>query len=59
VTKDWYISAISDMSDRYGDYLIELMGTYKATCLAEITKEQAKNFYDSLNDQILENDNAT
>jgi hypothetical protein len=47
------------MSDRYGDYLIELMGTYKATCLAEITKEQAKNFYDSLNDQILENDNAT
>lgn len=43
-----YIKKISEMSDRYGDKLIELMDRYKVTGLREITEEQAKEFYEEI-----------
>ncbi len=42
--KDRYINAISKVSDRYGDKLIELMNLYRVGNLSEITEEQAFKF---------------
>ena len=42
--KDRYINAISKVSDRYGDKLIELMNLYRVGNLSEITEYQAFSF---------------
>ena len=46
--KDDYINLISDKSDCYGSYLLELMDRYDAANLQQITLEQAKKFYAGL-----------
>lgn len=41
-----YIRLISEKSNRYGDKLIELMEELHVNCLALVTQEQAKEFYE-------------
>ena len=48
----WYnISIISNLSNRYGDKLLELMECYCKNNLREITLEEAKEFYEKLNNK--------
>ena len=43
-----YIEKISTKSDKYGDKLVELMDKHNAINLQEITYEQAKEFWEEL-----------
>ncbi len=43
-----YIKKISELSDRYGDKLLELMDKYNKNNLREITLEEAKEFWEAL-----------
>lgn len=45
---DYYISKISELSNRYGDKLIILMDRYNKVNLGEITLKEAKDFYEDL-----------
>lgn len=50
-TKDDYIKAISaksDLQDKYGALLLDLMDKYNASNLQEITLEQARDYYESI-----------
>lgn len=54
MSKDDYIKLISANSSRYGDKLLLLMDKYNAINLQEITYEQAKEFWEELeNDKII------
>ena len=44
----YYIGLISDMSPYYGNILIDMMMKYKKSCLEDITKEEAKEYYNYL-----------
>lgn len=43
-----YIEKISKLSGEYGDKRIELMDKYNAKSLREITQEQAKEYYEEI-----------
>lgn len=45
--KSYYITKISNASNRYGDKLLLLMDEYKVTNLQDITTKQAKEFYET------------
>lgn len=47
--KQYYIKQISNKSDKYGDKLVEMMYLYDKDNLQEITLEEAKEFYEKLN----------
>lgn len=49
--KWYYINLISDLSDDYGDKLLELMDYYHKNNLREITFEEVKEFYAKLNEK--------
>ncbi len=49
--KDDYIKLISSKSDRYGDKLLELMKKYNKLSLMEITLEEAKEFWEELENE--------
>lgn len=40
-----YVRKISNMSNRYGDKLINMLNTYNKMNLQEITCEEAKEYY--------------
>jgi hypothetical protein len=42
-----YIRLISKLSNQYGDKLLELMDELHVNCLAKVTQEQAKKFYET------------
>ena len=46
-----YIEKISAKSDKYGDKLVELINKYNAINLQEITLEQAKEFWEELENE--------
>lgn len=46
--KEFYIRLISNMSDKYGGLLIELMEKYGRENLQEVTLDEAKEFYEKL-----------
>jgi hypothetical protein len=41
-----YIRLISKLSNCYGDKLIELMDFAHTSCLKDVSKEEAKEFYE-------------
>lgn len=43
-----YIEKISQLSDRHGDKLLELMDKHNVNSLREITDDQAREFYEEL-----------
>ena len=45
---DWYLTEISRRSTRFGSRLAEMMNKYDVSCLRDITFEQAKEYYDYL-----------
>lgn len=51
MSKDDYIAMISAKSDRYGDKLLELMKKYNKLSLKEITFEEAKEFWEELENE--------
>ena len=53
MSKDDYIKLISSNSDKYGDKLVLLMDKYNAINLQEITYEQAKEFWEELENEII------
>lgn len=46
--KDYYISKISGLSDKYGDKLLILMDKYGVDNLSTITAEEAKEFWEEI-----------
>ena len=48
MSKDDYIKLISANSDRYGDKLLLLMDKYNKNNLRDITLEEAKEFWEEL-----------
>ena len=48
MSKDKYIAMISANSSRYGDKLLGLMEKYNKPNLMEITLEEAKEFWEEL-----------
>ena len=48
MTREEYLSVISNRSDRFGSQLLKLLDYYNADCLIEITYDQAKDFYEEL-----------
>lgn len=46
MTKAEIISRLSNMSDQYGALLLELMDTYHASNLRDITTDQAREFWE-------------
>ena len=48
MSKDKYIMMISDKSSRYGDKLLLLMDKYNKSNLRDITLEEAKEFWEAL-----------
>lgn len=48
MSKDFYIKKISELSDRYGDKLLDLMDKYGVDNLSTITAEEAKEFYEQI-----------
>lgn len=51
MSKDEYIMLISAKSSRYGDKLLELMEKYNKSNLMEITLEEAKEFWEELENE--------
>ena len=51
MSKDDYIAMISAKSNRYGDKLLELMKKYNKLSLKEITFEEAKEFWEELENE--------
>lgn len=47
--KWYYIDKVSKASNKYGDKLIEMMDLYNKNNLREIAIEEAKEFYEQLN----------
>lgn len=45
---EWYLTEISRRSTKFGSRLAEMMDRYNALCLRDITLDQAKEFYDYL-----------
>ena len=45
---DWYLTEISRRSTKFGSRLSEMMDKYNVICLRDITLDQAKEFYDYL-----------
>ena len=45
---DCYLSQICNMSNRFGNYLMELMSRYNKNRLKDITLDEAKEFYEEL-----------
>lgn len=45
-TVDDYLHLISKASDRFGDKLVQMMDKYNKTRLADITYDEAKEFYE-------------
>ena len=43
-----YIRAISSMSNRRGDKLIDMMDKYNRRCLDDVTYDEAKEYYEEL-----------
>ncbi len=50
-----YIEKISAVSDRYGDKLVLLMDKYNKNNLNEITFEEAKEFWEELENETIQN----
>lgn len=48
MSKDDYIKLISSNSNKYGDKLVLLMDKYNKNNLRDITLEEAKEFWESL-----------
>lgn len=48
MSKDYYISKISGLSDKYGDKLLLLMDKYGVDNLSTITAEEAKAFWEEI-----------
>lgn len=44
-----YIKLVSNISDNYGNELINMMEKYNKTNLQQITCEEAKKYYEQLN----------
>lgn len=42
----WYLTQISQTSNRLGDKLMLLMNTYNKNCLRDITLDEAREFYE-------------
>ena len=55
MSKDEYIMMISAKSSRYGDKLLELMDKYNKPNLMEITLDEAKEFWEELENEIQRN----
>ena len=51
MSKDDYIKLISSNSDRYGDKLVLLMDKYNKNNLRDITLEEAKEFWEELENE--------
>lgn len=51
MNKDKYIEMISAKSNRYGDKLLALMERYNKNSLREITLEEAKEFWEELENE--------
>ena len=45
---DWYLTETSRRSTKFGSRLSEMMDKYNVICLADITLDQAKEYYDYL-----------
>lgn len=52
MSKDKYIAMISAKSSRYGDKLLELMDKYNKSNLRDITLEEAKEFWEALENEV-------
>lgn len=48
MSKDKYIKLISGLSDKYGDKLLDVMDKNNVTSLAELNKEDLKEYYEQL-----------
>lgn len=48
MSKDEYIKLISGLSDKYGDKLLDVMDKNNVTSLAELSKEDLKEYYEQL-----------
>ena len=46
-----YINLISQLSDKYGNELINMMDYYNKRSLMEITYEEAKEYYEKLKER--------
>lgn len=53
---EFYIQMISQLSDRYGNELINMMEENKKSNLREITYEEARAYYERLITMQLDND---
>ena len=51
MSKDDYIKLISSISDRYGDKLVLLMDKYNKNNLRDITLDEAKEFWEELENE--------
>lgn len=51
MSKDEYIKMISAKSNRYGDKLLALMEKYNKNNLRDITLEEAKEFWEELENE--------
>ena len=45
---DWYLTEISRRSTKFGSRLGEMLNKYNAFCLRDITLDQAKEYYEYL-----------
>lgn len=54
MTVEDYLTKISKRSDRYGSQLLRLMEEVNVDCLLEITLEQAKDFYEKMVEQNID-----
>lgn len=54
MTVEDYLIKISKRSDRYGSQLLRLMEEVNVDCLLEITLEQAKDFYEKMVEQNID-----
>lgn len=45
---DYYLSEISNRSNRFGDKLLDLMNKFDKNCLKDITLDEAKTYYEEL-----------
>ena len=50
-----YIEKISAVSDKYGDKLVELMDKYNKNNLRDITLDEAKEFWEELENETIQN----
>lgn len=46
--KDYYIKKVSELSDRYGDKLVELMDIFGYKSLRELSVKQVKDYYNKI-----------